>query len=879
MNKREVQLWIVGRFGFALLLIGILLLTSCAPKVGVGALRTESQSVELDGAEAVSVEIHYGAGDLKLTGGAEKLLEAGFNYNVASLKPEVEYADGRLVLRQPGTNGFPALQNITSFRNEWDLRLHDQVPMDLQVEVAFGSGELQLAGLPLTGLDLSLGVGQYTIDLSGDWARDLDVSIEAEAADLNILLPEAVGARVEIDSGRRLGVGQGLSREGDVLTNAAYGEAGVTLDIVVDAGISSINLEVEEASAPEAERKASTPHTASPRAQGPTDPAELEAFLDELLASQMEEYHIPGAAISVVKDGQLFFTKGYGYADLERVIPVDPEQTIFAIGSVGKVFTWTAVMQLVEQGKLDLDADINTYLDFRIPDTYPQPITLRHLLTHTSGFENRLLDSIVPDARDLVPAREWLISHMSRRVRPPGDTAGYANYNPMLAGYIVSRVSGQPYDQYIQEHILDPLGMAHSTAQSPAPPELRPFASVGYTYADGVFQPHPAFIAQPGVLPSGALQASVTDMARFMIMHLQDGRYSDETIGDRRILEESTAQQMQTTLFTHDPSLLGTAYGLFDFTDNGQRTLGHSGYAGYMNGLLLLLPDQDLGVYVIYNSMGGGDLTNQHLGFQRAFYDHYYPAPPSAPIQPPADFAERAGRFVGSYTYTMRSYTTADKVGALFSAINISDSGDGALLFNTPWGEWRFIEVEPLHFRRADGQFGMVFREDDRGRITHMFTDLTPQFAFEKLNWYETTAFNMALFMGSALIFLSMILVAAIRSLRGRLSGHQRPVSRGVRAASSIILGISVLNLVFIVGTLLWGIPVMLFGYSTIYKIVLGLGVLSAVLTCGALVTTALAWKNSYWNAAGRVYSTLVTIAAVAFVWFLNYWNLLGWRF
>ncbi len=154
---------------------------------------------------------------------------------------------------------------------------------------------------------------------------------------------------------------------------------------------------------------------------GPTDPAELEAFLDELIGKQLAGRHIAGAVVSVVKDGELFFVKGYGYADLENKIPVDPDQTVFAICSLGKTFTWTAVLHLVEQGKLDLDADVKTYLDFRIPDTYPQPITLKHLITHTSGFENRLLGSIVSDAKDVVPAREWLTSNMPTRVRTPGE--------------------------------------------------------------------------------------------------------------------------------------------------------------------------------------------------------------------------------------------------------------------------------------------------------------------------------------------------------------------------------------------------------------------------------------------------------------------------
>ena len=621
----------------------------------------------------------------------------------------------------------------------------------------------------------------------------------------------------------------------------------------------------------------------APQQPGPTDPAELEAFLDEELGREMEKHHIAGAAVSVVKDGELFFAKGYGDADLKNGIPVDPEQTVFHVGSVGKVFTWTAVMQLVEQGKLDLDADINTYLDFRIPDTYEQPITLKDLMTHTSGFEERWLDSVVSDPSEMVPAREWLVSYMPARVCPPGDCAGYSNYNAMLAGYIVARVSGQPYDQYIQEHIFDPLGMTHSTARSPIPPDLRAHASVGYTYEDGAFQEFPDYTAQPALWPSGAHQASVTDMARFMIAHLQDGRYSDENIPGARILEESTARQMHTTLYTPDPRLLGTAYGFFDWTDNGQRTLGHQGYFPPMQSQLLLLPDQDLGVFIVFNTMDVGDLTTQHLGFQRAFFDHYYPAPAVEPIHPPADFAERAGRFVGLFRFASSPATTFQKVGGLVGAstVEIRDPGDDTLLLSISGYEWRFVEVEPLYFRQVDGPFGIVFREDDRGRITQMYTDLMPQYTALKLAWYETPGFNLPLLLACVMVFLSMIPVAAIRFLRNRRrDGDRKPASRGARVAYWIILGICVLNLLFVAGMVPgFNPPTELHGAQLIVKIVLGLGVLSAALTVGALVYITLAWKNNYWSVAARVHYTLVTVAAVAFVWFLNYWNLLGWRF
>jgi len=401
-------------------------------------------------------------------------------------------------------------------------------------------------------------------------------------------------------------------------------------------------------------------------------------------------------------------------------------------------------------------------------------------------------------------------------------------------------------------------------------------------YIDGAIQVFPKFYGPSDLAPMGFMGASATDMARFMIAHLQDGCYSDADIPETRILEESTARQMHSKLFTHDPRLLGTAYGFFEFSDNAQHTIGHNGTAEPMHSLLLLLPDQNLGVFVAYNSLDAGALTNQHLGFQRSFFDHYYPVSAVEPIQPPADFDERAGRFVGSYRMTRSAYTTLEKFRGFLgmNVIKINDPGDGTLVMVSPWGEWRFVEEEPLYFRQVDTPFHIVFREDDRGRITHLFTDYTPQFGFEKLNWYETTGFNMALFLGCVLVFLSAILIASILAIRNRrLSDERKPSPRGARLAEGIILGICALNLLFVVGSFLWNNPTPSFGISLNFQIVLGLGVVSAVLTIGALVYTALAWKDSYWSIAGRIYYTLVTVAAVAFIWFLNYWNLLGWRF
>jgi CubicO group peptidase (beta-lactamase class C family) len=611
------------------------------------------------------------------------------------------------------------------------------------------------------------------------------------------------------------------------------------------------------------------------QAEGPTDAAEMKAFMDELFARHMEENHIAGAAVAVVKDGQLFFAKGYGYADVENKIPVDPERTMFKIGSLTKLFTWTAVMQLVEQGNLDLDADINTYLDFSIPNSYPQPITLAHLMTHTSGFEDIHADLVKWDEADLAPPRQWLASHVPARVRPPGDVAAYSNYNAALAGYIVARVSRQSYSEYVQEHILTPLGMNSTTAQYPTPPELRAQESVGYMYEDDAYLIFPQLLTPEDLYPAGVMRASATDMARFMIMRLQDGLYADAAT-EIRVLNEATARQLSSTLFAPHPYILGNAYGFFEFSDNGQRVIGHSGSGEPMESILLLLPDKNLGVFVAYNSFGAGELNRQHFGFQRAFFDHYYPAPAVEPIQPPSDFATRAHRFVGAYKWTMSSYTTLEKYFALMGpTINVTNPGDGTLLLESPFGDWRIIEEEPLYFRFVASSYHVAFREDERGRIVYLFTDLTPMMSFEKVPWYETLAFNMPLLIISLLLFLSMLIVTFIRFLRRRLVADQMPSSR---RASLLIAWISVLNLLFIVGNVIWGEQIV-FGVSFAYKVMLGLGVLSAVLTVAALVYAVLAWKDRYWGVAFRTYYTLVTVAAVAFVWFLNQWNLLGWRY
>src|SRR5215472_7255034 len=164
---------------------------------------------------------------------------------------------------------------------------------------------------------------------------------------------------------------------------------------------------------------------------------DLEAYFDGFFPDTLARADIAGAVVVVVKDGKVLLEKGYGFSDIKTRAPVDPSRTLFRPGSISKLFTWTAVMQLVEQGKIDLDRDVNDYLDFQIPASFPKPITMRNLMTHTAGFEEHYKGVGIDDPARLLPLRTALIVSLPSRIYPPGEVSAYSNYGAALAGYIV----------------------------------------------------------------------------------------------------------------------------------------------------------------------------------------------------------------------------------------------------------------------------------------------------------------------------------------------------------------------------------------------------------------------------------------------------------
>jgi CubicO group peptidase (beta-lactamase class C family) len=457
-------------------------------------------------------------------------------------------------------------------------------------------------------------------------------------------------------------------------------------------------------------------------AHGPTDPAELASFLNATITAELTNYHVAGATVAVVKDGRLFYTKGYGYADVENKTPVDANVSMFEIGSVTKLFTWTTVMQLVEEGKIDLHADVNTYLkDFKIPATYPQPITMENLMTHTAGFEEQPKGVAVSDPKDIQPLGTVLAQTIPARVWPPGQVWSYSNWGAALAGYIVEEVSGIPFDRYVKEKLFTPLGMNNTTIEQPAPPQLAPNIAKTYAYNSsvGVFEQTHDMVVQ--LAPAGAIYSTAPDMAKFMIAHLNDGTYNNT-----RILNTPTVQDMHRAHFTPDPY---TKFGLGFFmgNQNNASNINHMGDTWYFHTQCILWPERNVGLFVSYNSPGGAlagyDLT-------RKFLNHYYPY---TPIPPQPMKSNDAPSISGTYQNTR-------SVGNIPQIVDVVGYANGTLQMTSPAApnaSANFVEVAPLAFANPSGNivsiFGAyhyIFSTGNNG--TYFHEDAFPQY-FERL--------------------------------------------------------------------------------------------------------------------------------------------------
>ncbi len=480
------------------------------------------------------------------------------------------------------------------------------------------------------------------------------------------------------------------------------------------------------------------------------DAADLSAFIDGFMPYALARGDISGGAIVVVKDGKVLVARGFGYADRASRRPVDIERTLFRQASISKLFTWTAVMQLAEAGKLDLDRDVNAYLDFKVPPRFGRPITLRHLLTHTAGFAETYRELMTPDRASTPTIEAYVKRHLPDRIYPPGTNVAYSNYGATLAGYIVQRISGERFEDYVERHIFAPLGMRHATFEQPPRRAFGEMAT-GYIAASG----SPYGFEYAGDVPAGGLSASAGDMARFMIAHLEGGG---------PLLSPATTERMHARAFRQIRALPGMALGFYEEDRNGQRIIGHAGDLISFHTDLHLLPAERVGVYVAMNSWGREDASSSlRRAFFDQFMDRYYPRAAVPMTPPPGKSAERARAMAGSYASTRRSAGDLGTLIDLFGQGRIEAGEDGTIsfsLFRDAAGvpkRWR--EVRPNLWHEIGGK-AILATEGKGGRVSRLYAnDQPPVLTFVRTTPWQSAAWRLPV-MGALVLLMAAVALA-----------------------------------------------------------------------------------------------------------------------
>jgi len=466
---------------------------------------------------------------------------------------------------------------------------------------------------------------------------------------------------------------------------------------------------------------------------------DVNAWLDGYLPYAMHTGDIAGAVVAVVKDGKILTERGYGYSDVAKRTPVDPILTLFRPGSVSKLFTWTAVMQLVEQGKIDLDADVNQYLDFKIPGREGKPVTMRNLMQHTAGFEEQAKGIISEDPS--APGFETLLKQwVPKRVFAPGTTPAYSNYGASLAGYIVQRLSGETFDDYLDKHIFVPLDMKHSTSRQPLPPELAPLMSKGYQL--GSDQPHAFEIVGPA--PAGSVSSPAEDMAHFMIAQLQNGEYHGN-----RILRADTVEMMHNSPLTTLPPLNRMELGFFETNINGREVIGHLGDTNYFHTSLHLFLKEGVGFYVSFNSPGKEGAAHGLRGalFEN-FADRYFPAAGTDARIDDKTAASHAAMLKGNWANSRGSQSNFLAVLGLLGQTKASVDSKGNLVLpilglNGKPRQW--VETTPFVWRDTGSHDRLAAKVVDGKVVRFSFDLISPFMVFDRVPWYMNSMWLLPL--------------------------------------------------------------------------------------------------------------------------------------
>ena len=595
--------------------------------------------------------------------------------------------------------------------------------------------------------------------------------------------------------------------------------------------------------------------------------ADLDAWLDGYLPYALKTGDIAGAVVAVVQGGQILTERGYGYSDAAKRTPVDPKLTLFRPGSVSKLFTWTAVMQLVEQGKIDLDADVNQYLDFKIPARDGQPVTMRNLMQHTAGFEEQAKGLISSDPQ--APGFEILLKRwVPERIFAPGSTPAYSNYGASLAGYIVQRLSGEPFDDYLDKHLFAPLDMQHSSFRQPLPANLAPLMSNGYVLGSG--EAHPFEIV--GASPAGALSSPGEDMAHFMIAQLQNGEYHGN-----RILRAETAQTMHDSPLTILPPLNRMELGFFETNINGREVIAHLGDTQFFHTSLHLFLKENVGFYVSFNSLGKEGAAGSLRGALFAdFADRYFPSDEKDGRVDEKTAALHAAMMSGRWVNSRGSQSNFLAALGLLGQIKASVDAKGGLVlpFLALNGKPRhWVEIAPFVWRESNGHDRLAAKVIDGNPVRFSFDELSPFMVFDRVSWYKDAAWLIpALCAGLGALLLSVLLWPIAAIVRRRYGAALQLDAAALRAFRAGKIG--ALLILAGLGLWTWTVSRMLNDENNLGtkfdSWLLFTQFFGAVALIGG--TAAILWNlRAVWSGArrwpARTWSIVLTLAAFVVLW------------
>jgi CubicO group peptidase (beta-lactamase class C family) len=625
------------------------------------------------------------------------------------------------------------------------------------------------------------------------------------------------------------------------------------------------------------------PVAAAQTAPPPAAPAltrdDVAAWLDGFLPYALTRGDVAGAVVAIVKGKQILLVKGYGFADVAARTPVDPDRTLFRTGSVGKLVTWTAVMQMVEQGKLHLDRDIQPLLSFPLPRGTGQPITLRHLMTHTPGFEESVRALVTSDSSQRLALEDYLRARSAARIFPPGTIPAYSNRGVAMAGHLVEKASGQRFDDYLDQHVFAPLGMTSSTFRQPLPASLAPRMAKGYPVGSGAPQPFEMF----GPAPAGSLTSTGTDMARFMIAHIGHGA-SDTT----RILRPETARLMYNSALEVIPPLHHMALGFFRRDVNGRRVIAHEGDTQFFHSALAIFIDDSVGVFLSMNSTGKqGAVGPIRTELMERFADRYFPAPPvTATVDKPTAL-QHARLMEGRYDASRRAESSFLSLFFMLAQVTVGVSSDSSIMVPALAGtngepkQWR--EISPFVWQEVGGKERLAAKVEN-GRVTMFSVDaVSPFTVFLPVPARKSGAWLVPLLVTSVVVYLLTLVawpVGAIARRRYRVPpGNVRAVgARGwVRVAAFATLAL----MAAWVATML---PVgsNLFFYAPSLDLwIWFLHIASLIVFVGSAIVAfwnaRLVWKNhGPWSA--KLWSVLLVIGALALLWIGFDFNLIAFN-